>query len=83
MKFLADMGLSMTTVQALRSLGHEVVHLRELGMIRMPDDKIVDKDDWKAGSCSFRPRFRGHHGRVSREQSNVILFRFATKPQQP
>ncbi len=29
MKFLADMGVSMTTVSSLRQLGHDAVHLRE------------------------------------------------------
>ncbi|MFH0899316.1 MAG: DUF5615 family PIN-like protein [Pseudomonadota bacterium] len=28
MKLLADMGVSMTTVRALRQSGHDVVHLR-------------------------------------------------------
>ncbi len=31
MNFLADMGVSMTTVGTLRYLGHNVVHLREQG----------------------------------------------------
>ncbi len=37
MNFLADMGVSMTTVSAPRQLGHNVVHLREQGLIRMED----------------------------------------------
>src|SRR5690349_16063138 len=43
MKFLADMGVSMTTVVALRRLGHDVEHLRELGLLRMEDHDIVVK----------------------------------------
>lgn len=43
MNFLADMGVSMTTVSALRHLGHSVVHLREQGLMRMEDPDIVDK----------------------------------------
>ena len=43
MNFLADMGVSMTTVLALRQLGHDVAHLSELGLIRMEDRDIVAK----------------------------------------
>ena len=43
MTFLADMGVSMTTVSALRQLGHNVVHLREQGLLRMEDPGIVAK----------------------------------------
>ena len=43
MKFLADMGVSMTTVIALRQLGHDVTHLREQGLICMEDRDIVAK----------------------------------------
>ena len=32
MKLLADMGISMATVRALREAGEEVVHLREQGL---------------------------------------------------
>lgn len=43
MKLLADMGLSMTTVEALRVDGHEVVHLRDEGLHRLPDREILAK----------------------------------------
>ena len=43
MKFLADMGVSMTTVSALRQAGEEVVHLREEGLFKLPDDQILQK----------------------------------------
>jgi len=42
-KLLADMGISMATVDALRVAGHEVVHLREHGLQTLPDDQIMDK----------------------------------------
>jgi predicted nuclease of predicted toxin-antitoxin system len=42
-KFLADMGVSMTTVSALRQAGHDVVHLREEGLITLPDEGILNK----------------------------------------
>ncbi|HEY1342747.1 MAG TPA: DUF5615 family PIN-like protein [Bryobacteraceae bacterium] len=43
MKFLADMGISMTTVAALRGAGEDALHLREQGLHRLPDDQIVAK----------------------------------------
>ena len=43
MKLLADMGISMTTVRALREAGEEVVHLQEQGLHKMPDDQILVK----------------------------------------
>jgi predicted nuclease of predicted toxin-antitoxin system len=43
MKFLADMGISQSTVQALRNVGHDAVHLREQGLQRLIDVAILDK----------------------------------------
>ena len=43
MRFLADMGISMSTVEALRQQGHDVVHLREEGLQRLPDPAILEK----------------------------------------
>jgi len=43
MKFLADMGISTVTVDFLRSLGHNAVHLREQGLHRMEDPDILTK----------------------------------------
>lgn len=43
MKFLADMGVSLTTVEALRASGHDAVHLRDQGLIRLPDPEIAAK----------------------------------------
>ncbi len=37
MKFLADMGISLRTVTWLRSLGHDVFHLRDRGLQKLPD----------------------------------------------
>lgn len=42
MKFLADMGISLRTVTWLRSLGYDVLHLRDRGLQKLPDDKILD-----------------------------------------
>lgn len=43
MRFLADMGIAMRTVQWLRHAGHDAVHLREQGLKRLPDGQIIDK----------------------------------------
>lgn len=43
MKFLADMGISQSTVRWLRQLGHDAIHLREQGLQRLPDADIVAK----------------------------------------
>ncbi len=43
MKCLADVGLAMSTVQALRDHGHEAVHLREENLERLPDPAIMEK----------------------------------------
>lgn len=37
------MGVSITTVAALRSADHDAVHLREEGLIRLPDLEIAEK----------------------------------------
>ena len=42
MKFLADMGVSQSTVAALRSGGHDVIPLRERGLSRLPDESILE-----------------------------------------
>jgi predicted nuclease of predicted toxin-antitoxin system len=43
MKFLADMGVSMTVVRTLRDNAHEAVHLSELELQRLPDTSIMQK----------------------------------------
>lgn len=43
MKFLLDMGLSRNTAEFLRSGGHDAVHLREEGLQRLSDARIVEK----------------------------------------
>jgi predicted nuclease of predicted toxin-antitoxin system len=43
MRFLADMGVSLRVVEWLRSQQHEVVHLREQGLQRLPDQAIFEK----------------------------------------
>jgi predicted nuclease of predicted toxin-antitoxin system len=43
MRFLADMGISLRTVSWLREQGHDVVHLRDQGLQKLPDEEIVIK----------------------------------------
>ncbi|MEH2261102.1 DUF5615 family PIN-like protein [Nostoc sp.] len=43
MKFLVDMGISLRTVSWLRSDGYDVVHLRDEGLQRLPDNEILIK----------------------------------------
>ena len=43
MRFLADMGVSKTTLVALRQHGHDVEHLSELGLHQMEDQDIVSR----------------------------------------
>lgn len=41
MKFLGNMGISMRTIFWLREQGHDAIHLRELGLQRLPDADIL------------------------------------------
>jgi predicted nuclease of predicted toxin-antitoxin system len=41
MLFLADMGISMSTVKWLKSKKHDVIHVREIGMQTTSDDEIL------------------------------------------
>jgi predicted nuclease of predicted toxin-antitoxin system len=43
MRFLADMGVAMRIVEWLRAQGHDVKHLREERLQRMPDCDIFRK----------------------------------------
>lgn len=41
MQFLADMGIALDVITALRASGHDALHLRERGLHRMVDDDIL------------------------------------------
>ena len=43
MKFLADMGISQSTVDWLKQKGFDALHVRELGMQRSSDSLILEK----------------------------------------
>lgn len=49
MKCLADMGLALSTVQAIRQRGHDIRHLSEEGLERLADPLILEKPDGKSG----------------------------------
>ena len=42
MKFVADAGISPRTVKFLREQGHDVVHVRDIGMQRAKDAEILE-----------------------------------------
>src|SRR5271168_2666193 len=42
-KFLADMGVSLTTVKALRAADDDAIHLHQESLIRLPDPMITAK----------------------------------------
>jgi len=42
MRFLADVGISRSTAADLRRHGHDVTHLREVELHRLPDDEILE-----------------------------------------
>lgn len=43
MRFVLDMGLARNTAEFLRQHGHDAIHLRDQGLQRLSDEKIVDK----------------------------------------
>ena len=43
MRFLADMGVSRRVVDSLRDQGHDVTHLRDEGLQRLPNGEIFAK----------------------------------------
>lgn len=42
MRFLSDVGVSRSTAAELRHGGHDVVHLRDVGLHRLPDSEILE-----------------------------------------
>jgi predicted nuclease of predicted toxin-antitoxin system len=43
MRFLADAGVSPKTVDFLKQLGHDAVHVRTVGLARAADAELVDR----------------------------------------
>ena len=58
MRFLAEMGVSMSTVASLPEAGHDAVHLREEEFLRMADSDILDKAPLENRVADLRFGFR-------------------------
>jgi predicted nuclease of predicted toxin-antitoxin system len=43
MKFLADMGISQSTIIWLRRMGHNAIHLRDEGLQKISDAEVIRK----------------------------------------
>jgi predicted nuclease of predicted toxin-antitoxin system len=70
------MGVSITTVQALRAAAHDAVHLREEGLIRLLDPDIVAKaSQEQRGVLTFDPDFGDIPAVARTETPSVIIFR--------
>src|SRR5215831_7921963 len=70
------MGVSITTVEALREADHDAVHLREEGLIRLPDPEIVAKAARESRIVlTFDLDFGDILAAARREAPSVIIFR--------
>ena len=76
MKFLADMGVSLTTVEALRAADHDTVHLRDEGLIRLPDPEIAAKAEAERRIVlTFDLDFGGILAAAHSGAPSVVIFR--------
>ena len=70
------MGVSITTVETLRAADHDAVHLREEGLVRLPDPEIVAK---AARECRIVLTFDLDFGDIlaaaRTEAPGVVIFR--------
>ncbi len=75
LRFLADMGVSQSVVEWLRSEGHDAVHLREEGLHRLPDPEVFGKGlEEKRVVITFDLGF-GEIVASSRQMVSVIVYR--------
>lgn len=80
MKFLADMNISVLTVEWLRSEGYEATHVREHGLQQAADDFILHKARSEGSILLTMDLDFGYLMAVSREQlPSVILFRLGNE----
>lgn len=76
MRFLADMGVSYTVVLALRDAGHDVVHLRDEGLQRLPNGEIFTKAEREGRIVlTFDLDFAEIVASLPSSQTSVIVFR--------
>lgn len=80
MRFLADMGISMSTVRFLLERGHDATHLRDEGLFRLEDSKIVVKARTEGRIVlTFDLDFGGIMASSPAAQPSVILFRLSNQ----
>lgn len=80
MKFLADMNVSLLTVEWLRSQGHEATHVRDQGLQRAADEYILNKARLEQRILLTMDLDFGYLMAVSHEQlPSVILFRMGNE----
>jgi predicted nuclease of predicted toxin-antitoxin system len=78
MRFLADAGVSPRTVEFLKQLGHEVVHVRTLGLQRAADADVVARARTDSSVVlTFDLDFGGVLAVGVLDKPSVILFRLA------
>lgn len=80
MKFLADMNISLLTVEWLRAQGHDATHAREQGLQRSVDDHILNQSRLEQRILLTTDLDFGYLMAVSHEQlPSVILFRLGNE----
>lgn len=78
MRFLADAGISPRTVEFLRALGHEAIHVRTLGLQRAPDLELIERARQDASVVlTFDLDFGDILALGVLDKPSVILFRLA------
>jgi predicted nuclease of predicted toxin-antitoxin system len=76
MRFLADMGISRAVTDWLRSSGHDVIHLHDEGLHRLPNGEIFLKAAReKRVILTFDLDFGEILALISGHRVSVILFR--------
>lgn len=78
MRFLADAGISPKTVDFLKRLGHEAIHVRTLGLQRASDAQVVQRARADGSIVlSFDLDFGDLLALGVRDKPSAILFRLA------
>lgn len=78
MRFLADAGVSPRTVEFLKQLGHEAVHVRTLGLQRAGDRQLVEHAEADASVVlTFDLDFGEILALGILDRPSVIIFRLA------
>ena len=78
MRFLADMGVSGRVAEHLRAAGHDVVHLRDVGLHRLPDVDIFARAAVEQRTVlTFDLDFGELASRCTGPWASVVVFRLA------